>query len=213
MSIPKDSLLFGYHNTITDEQFAVLEAIVSPTEEVQIILLEAQAGTGKTFITTMGAKLRAQQYKSKMRYIFAPVNEDELGFLPGELFEKEAPYLSPVKQALLKLKDDPTKINSINGWVMAHSHVYERGINYENETIIIDEAQNFTTHYLRKIITRCADSCKIILIGNEKQIDLVNPALSGFKPYINHSYGQQWIKRLHLNHNFRGRVAQWADEI
>lgn len=213
MSIPKDSLLFGYAHTITDEQYKVLEAIIAPTDEVQIILLEAQAGTGKTFISTMGAYLRAQQYKAKMRYIFAPVNEDELGFLPGELYEKEAPYLSPVKQALLKLKCDPTKVNSGSFWVTAHSHVYERGVNYENETIIIDEAQNFTLHQLRKIITRCSDNCKIIIMGNIKQTDLRNPEDSGFKPYINHSYGHHWIKRFQLTHNFRGRVAQWADQI
>lgn len=213
MSLPKDSLLFGYRNTITDEQYKILEAIVAPVEEIQVIMIEAQAGTGKTFISTMGAKLRWQQYKARMRYIFAPVNEDELGFLPGELFEKEAPYLSPIKQALMKLKDDPTKINSVSSWVLAHSHVYERGVNYENETIIIDEAQNFTLHQLRKIITRCADNCKIIIIGNNKQTDLDDIENSGFKPYWNHSYGYSWIQRYKLKHNFRGRVAQWGDEI
>lgn len=210
MSLPKDSLLFGYHNTITTEQYDVLQAIVAPVEDVQILIIEAQAGTGKTFISTMGAKLR----KKKARYIFAPVNEDELGFLPGELFEKEAPYLSPVKQALLKIREDPGKaLNTASGWMTAHSHVYERGVNYEDETIIIDECQNFTLHQLRKIITRCADSCKIVLIGNIKQIDLPDPEQSGFKPYINHSYGMPWIKRYQLRTNFRGRVAQWGDEI
>jgi phosphate starvation-inducible PhoH-like protein len=210
MSLPKDSLLFGFHNTITDEQYALLQAIVAPTEEVQLIIVEAQAGTGKTFISTMGAKLR----KKKMRYIFAPVNEDELGYLPGELHEKEAPYLSPVKQAILKLREDPSKVvNTATGWVNAHSHTYERGVNYEDETIIIEEAQNFTLHQLRKIITRCADSCKIIIIGNLKQCDLTNPTLSGFKPYIDHSYKIPWVKQMQLTHNFRGRVAQWGDEI
>jgi predicted ribonuclease YlaK len=101
----------------------------------------------------------------------------------------------------------------MNGWISAHSHTYERGVNYEDETIIIDEVQNFTLHQLRKIITRCADSCKVILIGNLRQCDLVDSSLSGLKPYIDHSYGERWIRRLRLTHNFRGRVAQWADEI
>jgi predicted ribonuclease YlaK len=202
-------MLFGFHSTITDEQRDLLTAILAPTEEVQMIIVEAMAGTGKTLIATMGAKLR----KKKMRYIFSPVNEDELGFLPGELSEKEAPYLAPLKQALVKLREDPNKINNGTFWVEARSHVYERGVNYEDETIIIDEAQNFTIHQLRKIITRCADSCKIIIIGNGKQCDLANQTLSGFKPYIDHSYGEPWIKRMRLTHNFRGRVAEWADSI
>lgn len=210
MTIPQDSMLFGYHKTITNEQYDLLQAIVAPTEQIQIIIVEASAGTGKTFISAMGAKLR----KKKMRYIFSPVNEDELGFLPGELNEKEAPYLAPLKQALLKLREDPAKsINTMSGWVSAHSHVYERGVNYEDETIIIEEVQNYTKHQLRKILTRCADSCKVILIGNMRQCDLPNPLDSGFKEYIDHSYGEPWIKRLYLTHNFRGRVAQWADEI
>jgi predicted ribonuclease YlaK len=210
VTIPADNMLFGYRSSITDEQYDLLQAILAPTEEIQLIIVEAQAGTGKTFISTMGAKLR----KKRMRYIFAPTNEDILGFLPGELGEKEAPYLSPVKQAVLKLREDPTKaINTMNGWISAHSHTYERGVNYEDETIIIDEFQNFTTHQLRKIITRCADNCKVILIGNSKQCDLADPSLSGLKPYIDHSYGERWIQRLRLTHNFRGRLAQWGDEI
>jgi predicted ribonuclease YlaK len=204
-----DSMLFGFQKSITEEQYNLLQAILAPTEEVQLIIVEAQAGTGKTLMATMGAKLR----QKKMRYIFSPVNEDELGFLPGELADKEAPYLQPLKQALIKLRDDPSKINNGTFWVTAKSHVYERGVNYEDETIIIDEAQNFTTHQLRKIITRCSDSCKIILIGNVKQIDLVDHSLSGLQPYINHSYGERWAKRLQLTTNFRGRVAAWADEI
>lgn len=213
MTIPHDSMLFGFRDRITNEQYDLLTAILAPTEEIQIVIVEAQAGTGKTFISTMGAKLRAQQHKAKLKYIFSPVNEDELGFLPGELFEKEAPYLAPLKQALTKLRDDPSKINSLTGWVEARSHVYERGVNYENETIIIDEAQNFTLHQLRKILTRASDSCKIIIIGNRKQCDLINPDQSGFQPYIDYSYGMPWIKRIHLTENFRGRVASWADEI
>jgi predicted ribonuclease YlaK len=213
MTIPQDSMLFGFRDRITNEQYDLLTAILAPTEEIQIVIVEAQAGTGKTFISTMGAKLRAQSSKARLRYIFSPVNEDELGFLPGELNEKEAPYLAPLKQALLKLKDDPTKINNGTFWVEARSHVYERGVNYENETIIIDEVQNFTLHQLRKILTRCADNCKVILIGNMRQCDLPDPSKSGFQPYVDHSYGEPWIKRLRLTHNFRGRVAEWSDSI
>jgi phosphate starvation-inducible protein PhoH and related proteins len=204
-----DSMLFGFHRSITDEQRSLLKAILAPTEEAQIIIVEASAGTGKTLISAMGAKLRGK----KMRYIFSPVNEDELGYLPGELNEKEAPYLAPLKQALLKLRDDPSKINNGTFWVSAHSHVYERGVNYEDETVIIEEAQNFTLHQLRKILTRCADSCKVILIGNDKQIDLCDTSLSGFKPYRDYSYGESWIKRINLTTNFRGRISSWADNI
>lgn len=205
-----DSLLFGYRETVTNEQMDILKAITAPTEDTQIIIIEALAGTGKTFISTMGARLR----KKQTEYIFAPCNEDQMGFLPGELFEKERPYLTPIRQALTKIREDPMKVlNTATGWIQAHSHTYDRGINYEDKTVIIDEAQNYTKHQLRKEITRCADNCKVIIMGNMKQCDLADPSKSGFRDYINHSYGVPWIKRMQLTHNFRGRIASWGDEI
>jgi predicted ribonuclease YlaK len=208
--IGADNMLFGFHKTITNEQKDLLELILAPTEEVQIIFIDALAGTGKTQAAVMGAKLR----QKKLRYIFAGgVNEDDLGYLPGEKFEKEAPYLTPLKQALTKIRDDASKINTLSGWVVAHSDTYERGVTYEDETVIIEEAQNYTMHKLRKIITRCSDSCKVIVIGNMKQCDLKDPSDSGFHPYYSHSFGERWTRRATLTHNFRGRLAQWADEI
>ena len=202
-------MLFGYYNSITGEQYDLLQAIAAPTEQVQVIFIDAEAGTGKTFMSVMGAKLR----QKRLRYIFTAVNEDDLGYLPGEKSEKEMPYLAPLQQALSKIREDASKINQGTYWVTAHSDSYERGKTYEDETIIIDEAQNFTKHKLRKIITRCADSCKVIVIGNLKQTDLPDPKDSGLQDYVDHSYGYSWIQRHYLTVNFRGRVAKWADEI
>jgi predicted ribonuclease YlaK len=214
----EDNLLFGFKSTVTDEQFNFLKLIVAPTEEVQIIFVDAGAGMGKTLISTMGAKLRGRN----LRYIVAPVQEGAQGFLPGDLIEKSKPYLTPIEQALVKLKEKPkdaifdTRLNEFmnhKAWVFAHPHTFERGVNYENETVVIDEAQNFTKHELRKLITRCNDNCKIIIIGNLKQCDLKDPSESGLLPYFNYSQGQDWIKHVELTKNFRGRVAQWADAI
>jgi predicted ribonuclease YlaK len=218
MAKSKDNMLFGFRETMTSEQHEMLDLILAPTEEVNIVIVEAEAGTGKTQIATIGAKLRGK----KMRYIFAPVCEDEQGYLPGDIVEKSDPYVSPIKQALLKINEDPSKaiydsrLNEFmnkDAWVYAHAHTYERGVNYEDETVIIDEAQNFTEHQLRKILTRCHDNTKIIVIGNVKQCDLEDPTMSGFEPYMYHAHGQDWIRKIHLTKNFRGRIAKWADSI
>jgi phosphate starvation-inducible PhoH-like protein/PhoH-like ATPase len=78
--------------------------------------------------------------------------------------------------------------------------------------VIIDEAQNFTHHELRKVLSRCTDSCKVIVIGNVKQCD-IDPRKSGFEAYMYHGLGHDWIRKVRLTKNFRGRVAQWADAI
>lgn len=214
----KDNMLFGFKETITEEQSELLNLILAPVEEAQIIICEAEAGTGKTQIATIGAKLR----QKNMRYIFAPVQEGAQGFLPGDLVEKSKPYVTPIEQALIKIKEDPDKaifdsrLNKFmnqNAWVFAHPHTFERGTNYEDETIIIDEAQNFTKHDLRKVLTRIHDNCKVIITGNLKQCDLQDVSLSGFAPYVTHSNHIDWIKHVKLTKNFRGRVANWADNI
>lgn len=218
MAKQKGNLLFGFKQTITQEQEELLELIQAPTEKVQIIILEAEAGTGKTQFATIGARLREKPF----RYIFAPVQENSQGFLPGDIVEKSEPYTAPLKQALAKINEDPEKsifdprvnkfMNS-HAWVHAHAHTFERGTNYEDETVFIDEAQNFTKHELRKILTRCHDNCKIIIAGNLKQCDLQDPLDSGYEDYMYHSQGLNWIRKVQLTVNFRGRVAKWADSI
>lgn len=214
----KDNMLFGFAETMTEEQKLFLDYILAPVEKVQVIWVDTLAGTGKTQVSTIGAKLRGK----KMRYIFAPVQEGAQGFLPGDIVEKSAPYISPIRQALTKINEDPEKaifdprLNAFmnnNAWVHAHPHTFERGTNYEDETVIIDEAQNYTKHELRKILTRCLDSCKVIVIGNMKQCDLADPSQSGFEEYMYHSKGYDWHKYVQLTENFRGRIAQWADSI
>jgi phosphate starvation-inducible protein PhoH and related proteins len=214
----EDNLLFGFKATITGEQQEFYDLMMAPCEEAQIIIVEAEAGTGKTQWATIGAKMR----EKKMRYIFAPVSEDEQGYLPGDIVDKSDPYVTPLKQALRKINEDPSsaifdpRLNQFmnsKAWVFAHPHTFERGTNYEDETVVIDEFQNFTLHQLRKILTRCHDNCKIILIGNKKQCDLPNPEDSCFEPYVYHAQGYDWIKKVQLTKNFRGRVAKWADAI
>lgn len=215
----KAELFFGLANTMTDEQWAYAELIALPPEQVRAIIIDAKAGTGKTQIAVAGAKLRG----TKLRYIFAPVNEEEQGYLPGDQIDKDKPYLGALHQSLTKIGETPSRaivdprVNDFmnaNAWVYAHSHTFERGKTYEDETVIIDEAQNFTKPQLRKILTRCADSCKVILIGNMKQCDLNDPSSqSGFEEYSYHLLQKPWAKRAYLNTNFRGELAQWADEI
>ena len=77
----------------------------------------------------------------------------------------------PLRQALMKIGEEPDKVitNSLeenlknsNKWLIYDSHVFLRGVNFENQVVIIDEAQNFTTGQLRKILTRVHDDSKVI---------------------------------------------------
>ncbi|HLO11567.1 MAG TPA: PhoH family protein [Pseudoneobacillus sp.] len=218
----KDNMLFGFSDTITQEQMEFLELMKLPTDQVRLIILEAEAGTGKTQMAAIAAKLRHAELNSPLRYIFAPVQEGKQGFLPGDIVEKSDPYTAPLAQALNKIREkkviyDPRlgedHVGNRGCWVYTHPHTFERGKNYEGETVIIDEAQNYTTHELVKILTRCHDNSKVILAGNTKQCDLEDPSSSGFAPFIIHSQGVPWVRKVNFTVNFRGELARWADSI
>ncbi len=146
-----------------------------------------------------------------------------MGFRPGSQSEKEAEYLQPLKDALLEIGEDPTQViydeNDIDvikagkAWVYPRSHIFARGTNIKDSTVIISESQNFTKPELRKVLTRIHDSCPVILEGHTGQTDLQNEGESGFAPYIEHFRKKPYAKACELSWNFRGRLANDADEI
>lgn len=213
MPLPKSAELF-YGLKLTDEQKNYVDSIF----DNRLTVVNAKAGTGKTTIAVGAAKI----LNKPLYYIFSPVEEDKLGFTPGEVEDKEAKYIIPLLDALKKIKEDhrfaiykednPEHIRKV-AWVHPKSHVFVRGSNIENATVIIDEAQNFTRGELKKVLTRIHDSCTVIIIGHDGQIDLEYPEKSGFVPYMSHYDGQPYANVCELTINFRGKLAQHADEL
>src|SRR5699024_3876188 len=99
------------------------------------------AGSGKTMLAVMMAKVLQRD----LIYVFSPVEEGRMGFLPGGQEDKEAPYLTPLYDALLEMNENPSKVietadnieNIKNGntWVKAMSHVFVRGINIKSDSV------------------------------------------------------------------------------
>lgn len=220
MPMPKDSMLFGYANKLTVEQQEYVDAIY----DKQFVACNAIAGSGKTTLAVMMAKLLQRE----LYYIFSPVEEGRLGFLPGDLFEKTEPYLAPLKDALLEMNEDPSRViervdnieNMKNGntWIKAMPHVFARGINIKSDEasqkmVIIDEAQNFTRGELKKVLSRIHDNVKVVMIGHDEQCDLEDPRKSGFVPYLNHFKDEEYFQLCHLTKNFRGNLSAHADTL
>jgi phosphate starvation-inducible PhoH-like protein len=214
MPLPKDNLLFGFEPKLTDEQREYVDSIFY----YQITFVNARSGTGKTTLAVACAKIIGKP----LVYIFSPVEEDALGYTPGDVEEKEAKYIVPLLDALREIREDPRfavyktsnpEYINANAWVFPRSHVFARGTNIKGSTVIIDEAQNFTRSELRKVLTRIHDNCKVVVIGHTAQCDLDDPSKSGFAPYIEHFRNKPYAKVCELNWNFRGRLANDADEL
>ena len=80
--------------------------------------------------------------------------------------------------------------------------------------MIIDEAQNYYFDELKKVLTRMHDSCKVIVIGDNKQCDLYhNPERSGFMKYLNHFSKDDRCAVCNLTKNYRGWISNIAYEL
>ena len=208
-------MLFGYANKLTDEQKEYVDSIF----DNQLTVVDARSGTGKTTLAVACAKIIGKD----LLYTFSPCEEDKLGYTPGEVEQKEEKYIQPLKDALLEINENPAKVivsednidnvKEGNTWVEAKSHVFARGTNIKNKIVIIDEAQNFTKSDLKKLLTRIHDDCTVIMIGHQGQIDLPRLQDSGFAPYIEHFKKKDYSHTCKLSWNFRGRLANDADEL
>lgn len=215
MPLPRDSMFFGFADKLTDEQRIYVNSIF----DRQLTLVNARSGTGKTTLAVAAAKLLGKP----LVYVFSPVEEGRMGFRPGNQREKEAAYITPLSDALYEIGEDPAKViydpenaealKRGTAWVYPMSHIFARGINIKGKTVVIEEAQNFTRGELKKILTRIHSDCKVVIIGHDGQNDLPKPEKSGFVPYIEHFREEPYAQVCELSVNFRGMLAQHADEM
>lgn len=215
----EDSPFYGLQ--LDAEQKVFRDAIWNP--EKLIVFCNAKAGTGKTTIATATADLLCQygQYDGIV-YIASPTQEQKQGFLAGSIEEKSEPYFEPFYQALNKIGTNLNTvlygnvINAKNGtaYIRCVTHTFLRGVNFENKVVIIDEAQNYYFDELMKVLTRLHDSCKVIVIGHDGQIDLYkNPERSGFIRYLNWFAQDERCAVCKLTKNYRGWISQHADSL
>jgi len=100
----------------------------------------------------------------------------DIGFLPGTMEEKMAPWVAPIQdnlQFLMGNDKETLEMYMQNGTIEVEALTYIRGRSISNAFIIVDEAQNLTAHELKTIITRVGENTKIILTGDIEQIDNV----------------------------------------
>lgn len=227
MPLPKRAELF-YGLELTVEQRKYADAIF----DKRMVWVDARSGSGKTTVAVGCAKLLHEQALKEgkaggkpLLYVFAPVQEKALGYLPGDLEDKTAEYKQPLYDALIEIGENPTQVvfsqkmlegkkpNMDSVWVSAMPHTFARGTNLKGKTVIIDEAQNFTRGELKKLLTRIHSDCTVIVIGHRGQIDLPKEDTSGFVPYMEWFKNEPYVWQGVLTKNFRGDLAQHADNF
>ena len=142
------------------------------------------AGTGKTYLAVViGVALLKKNIVRKI-ILTRPVVEagENLGFLPGDLKEKVNPYLRPLYDALYDVLGlEQTEKMIERGIIEIAPLAYMRGRTLEDAYIILDEAQNTTKQQMKMFLTRLGFNSKMVVTGDETQIDLPKPVKSGLK--------------------------------
>ncbi len=145
------------------------------------------AGTGKTYLA-VAAAVAAFRAKTVNRIILTrPAVEagERLGFLPGDLQSKVDPYLRPLYDALFDMLGAETYQKYLErGDIEVAPLAYMRGRTLDDSFIILDEAQNTSREQMKMFLTRLGFGSKIVITGDETQIDLPADKVSGLREAV-----------------------------
>ncbi|MBI1331062.1 MAG: AAA family ATPase [Alphaproteobacteria bacterium] len=155
--------------------------LIDAMDERSVVLALGPAGTGKTYIAIAKAVEALEQNRVGRILLSRPAVEagESLGFLPGDLQDKLAPYLRPLYDALTeRLGTKRLKSLLAEGVIEIAPVAYMRGRTLNNCFVVIDEAQNCTYGQLKMLLTRLGWRSTMVLTGDPDQSDLLS-GLSG----------------------------------
>lgn len=177
-----DAIIFGVNGKPIKARTPNQQLLVKTFTENDLTFALGPAGTGKTYLAVAMA-VRALKNREVRKIILSrPAVEagEKLGFLPGDMKDKIDPYLQPLYDALedmipnAKLKEYmETKV------IQIAPLAFMRGRTLNDAIVVLDEAQNATTHQIKMFLTRLGMGSKMIVTGDVTQIDLPRTTASG----------------------------------
>src|SRR5690606_16709201 len=163
------------------EQSFALDLLLD--DKIQLVSLIGMAGTGKTLLALAAGLAGVVEDGAYSRLLISrpvmPMGRD-LGFLPGDVDEKLAPWMQPLYDNLeyLLIAGGNRRRNNRgfedlldSGQIQVEPLTYIRGRSLPQQFVIVDEAQNLTPHEVKTVVTRCGEGTKIVLTGDPYQID------------------------------------------
>lgn len=158
----------------------IQEVYLNAIKTADVIFGVGSAGTGKTYVAA-GYAASQLYHRNIDKVILTRPNVEAgvgLGFLPGSLEEKYAPYLEPFNSVFIKMLGKGFYDCAIkNKTIEPRPLGFLRGTTFEHAIVLVDECQNMTKVELKMLLSRIGRNCKIILSGDHSQPDIHNSGL------------------------------------
>lgn len=154
--------------------------------QTHIIVVVGSAGTGKTLFSCQEAIRQLKEKKKDKIVMTRPlvhVEDEEIGFLPGDLNEKMAPWILPIMDHMKEYYEMSEIKRLLNENKLEISPLgYMRGRTFKNSFIILDEAQNTTPAQMKMFLTRIGSESKVVINGDLEQSDI--STINGLQDFL-----------------------------
>lgn len=160
--------------TINQEQYI----LALQDTEVDVVIAGGPAGTGKTYLATLAA-IQAYRNKEVSRIVLCrpavSIEDEQHGFLPGDLTAKLAPWVRPITDILKEFYSVKEIEYMIAEEIIEFAPIgFLRGRTFKNTFLILDEAQNASPLQLKSLLTRIGDGSKFVINGDVNQADRIS---------------------------------------
>ncbi len=218
--------VWGINARNKQQQFA-LDLLLN--DEINLVTLVGKAGTGKTLLALAAGLEKTIENRAYQRLVVSrpvfPLGKD-IGFLPGDIEEKLRPWMQPIRDNLDFLMGASTVAGRAKGkkdlqglfdlgMIEVEPLTYIRGRTMPNQYLIVDEAQNLTPHEIKTIITRAGEGTKVILTGDNQQIDnpYINSSSSGLSFVVDRFKEEPISGHITLTKGERSELAELASTL
>jgi len=216
------NVIYGITPRNAEQTFAV-DALTN--HDIQLVSMTGKAGTGKTLL----ALASSLHVRKSYRQIFiarpiVPLSNKDIGFLPGDVESKLAPYMTPLWDNLKVIQDqfpETDKNHQLIDSLLREEKLvieplsYIRGRSLQRIFFIVDEAQNLTPHEIKTIITRAGEGTKMVFTGDIEQIDspYLDIASNGLSYLSDKMKDQDIFAHVNLVKGERSFLAELASKL
>ena len=180
--IDLDFKLVGRNGNVIKPQTVNQKKMIQSSYNNSLLFVLGPAGTGKTYTAIALASKALKEKQCKKIILTRPAVEagENLGFLPGDLYDKLSPYMRPLYDALHDIFEEKKLTSYLSDNVIEIVPLaFMRGRTLDNAFIILDEAQNTTIEQMKMFLTRMGPSAQFVVCGDVSQVDLPRNQKSG----------------------------------